>query len=111
MDDLERRGLLGGRVSRRGMLRGTVLGGAGLATAALIGCGNDDEDGGDAGGDASAAAGGSTTADAAETSAEGVIQNPNLPYPHQFPDPAGDPVAGGRMTVASTAERCRESAV
>ncbi|MDP2328851.1 MAG: hypothetical protein Q8M79_12315, partial [Dehalococcoidia bacterium] len=30
------------RVSRRGVIRGVALGGAGLAGAALIGCGGDD---------------------------------------------------------------------
>ncbi|MCK9486484.1 MAG: ABC transporter substrate-binding protein [Dehalococcoidia bacterium] len=34
----------GGRFSRRTVLRGTALGGVGLAGAALIGCGGDDED-------------------------------------------------------------------
>ena len=35
------------RVSRRGVIRGAALGGVGLAGAALIGCGSDDEDGDD----------------------------------------------------------------
>ncbi len=36
------------RISRRGVLRGAAMGGAGLATAALIGCGSDEESGGSA---------------------------------------------------------------
>ena len=52
-------------VSRRSMLRGTAVGAAGLAGAALIGCGSDDDDdggddGGDGGGDATQTPGGST---------------------------------------------------
>ena len=36
--------VLGGRVTRRAFLRGSALGGVGLATAAVIGCGDDDDD-------------------------------------------------------------------
>ncbi len=36
--------LLRGSVSRRGFLRGATIGGVGLATAAVIGCGDDDDD-------------------------------------------------------------------
>ena len=32
------------RISRRSLLRGAALGGVGLATAAVIGCGDDDDD-------------------------------------------------------------------
>ncbi len=49
------------RVSRRGMMRGASIAGAGVATAALVGCGDDDDDdGGDSG--QSPAAGQTTTA-------------------------------------------------
>ena len=49
------------RISRRGILRGTALGAAGLAGAVLIGCGDDDGDGDggdDGGGDGDAKRGG-----------------------------------------------------
>ena len=36
--------LLIGRLTRRQLLRGAALGTAGLAAAALIGCGDDDDD-------------------------------------------------------------------
>ena len=36
--------LWNGRVGRRGFLRGAALGGVGLATAAVIGCGDDDDE-------------------------------------------------------------------
>jgi len=84
------------------MLRGTALGGVGLATAALIGCGDDDDGDGGGGDGNEERIGGSTTADQAETTAEGVIQNPNLPYPHHFPEPDKEPVRGGKLTVGAT---------
>ncbi len=37
-------GLIGSRVSRRSVIRGGVIGAAGLTAAALIGCGDDDDD-------------------------------------------------------------------
>ena len=42
--DLSERTLLGQRIGRRSLLRGGVIGGVGLATAAVIGCGDDDDD-------------------------------------------------------------------
>jgi peptide/nickel transport system substrate-binding protein len=39
--------IVGARIGRRGFLRGAALGGVGLATAAVIGCGDDDGDGDD----------------------------------------------------------------
>src|SRR5690606_38662854 len=59
---------LGHPVSRRGVLRGAAVGGAGLAGAALIGCGSDDDDG-DGGGASTPTGGG--TASPTETSAAG----------------------------------------
>ena len=51
----------GRRVSRRSMLRGAGVGAAGLAGAALIGCGDDDDDD-DGGGGGGGGGGGATTA-------------------------------------------------
>jgi ABC-type transport system substrate-binding protein len=96
------------------LLRGGVLGGAGLAAAALVGCGDDDDDDDDddtvaatatptapvAGDDDDAA-----TGDDDDTVATGpgqVIRDPDLPYPYQFPDPAGTPKPGGTMNVGVT---------
>ena len=67
------------RVSRRAMLRGSAIGGAGLAGAVLIGCGSDDDDGGDDGGGGGGGGGGATatTAPATEvpaTSGGGVVK-------------------------------------
>jgi peptide/nickel transport system substrate-binding protein len=42
--------MMGSRISRRGALRGAGIGAAGLAGAALIGCGDDDDDDDDDGG-------------------------------------------------------------
>ena len=115
-------------VSRRTLLRGGLLGGVGLAAAALIGCGGDDDDDDDD--DATTAttsSGGSTTTttttqtttsddsddgdDAAteddggdEPVGEGMyVKDDDLPYPYQFPEPAGlTPKPGGIMRIAAT---------
>ena len=114
-------------VSRRTLLRGGLLGGVGLAAAALIGCGGDDDDDDDDGATTSGTTGGSTTTtsttqtstssdsddgdDAAtddnggdEPAGEGMyVKDPDLPYPYQFPEPAGlTPKPGGIMRIAAT---------
>ena len=125
-------------VSRRTVLRGGLLGGVGLAAAALIGCGGDDDDDDDNGGTTATTSGssGSTTTtssssssssssdssassddssddseDDTTTDANGgeeagvgmLVQDPDLPYPYQFPEPGGlTPKAGGVMRVAAT---------
>ena len=125
-------------VSRRTLLRGGLLGGVGLAAAALIGCGGDDDDDDDNGGTTATTSGssGSTTTtssssssssssdssassddssddseDDTTTDANGgeeagvgmLVQDPDLPYPYQFPEPGGlTPKAGGVMRVAAT---------
>ena len=94
-------------VSRRTLLRGSVLGGAGLAAAALIGCGDDDDDD-DSGGGGDTTATVTGTATPTETTGEvptGVgklVQDPSLPFPYNFPEPNKEPKAGGTMVVAST---------
>ena len=114
-------------VSRRTLLRGGLLGGVGLAAAALIGCGGDDDDDDDDGATTGGTTGGSTTTttsttqtstssdpddgdDAAtddngdEPAGEGMyVKDPDLPYPYQFPEPAGlTPKPGGIMRIAAT---------
>ena len=110
-------------VSRRTVLRGGLLGGVGLAAAALIGCGGDDDDD-DGGSDASTgsssttgttssgstssggASGGSTTTSTTggDEPGEGMlVRDPDLPFPYQFPEPGGlTPKAGGVMNIAAT---------
>lgn len=44
-----RRGGFGGALGRRALLRGALLGGAGLAAAALLGCGGEDDEEGEGG--------------------------------------------------------------
>jgi peptide/nickel transport system substrate-binding protein len=90
-----------GRYSRRTVVRGAALGGVGLATAALIGCGSDDEEDEPEPTAAGTSASGEATA-AATASADGIVQDPNLPYPFNFPEPATEPKAGGVMRVAGT---------
>ena len=82
-------------LGRRTFLRTSALAGAGLAAAALVGCGGDDEEAG-AGGDAAA----SGTAEA--TGAGKLVRDPALPFPYNFPEPAKQPKAGGTMRVAAT---------
>ncbi len=122
-------------LNRRTLLRGGLLGGVGLAAAALVGCGGDDDDdeepaattgsSGGSGGTASVTV--KTTSDSASddssddsAAADGdngddgsggevatgvgmLVRDPDLPYPYQFPEPAGlTPKAGGIMKIAAT---------
>ena len=101
-DERDWRGMLQGGLSRRALLRGGTVGAAGLAAAALIGCGDDDED--EPAATATAAGGGAATATATAEAAAFVplgtdIKDPNQPYPYQFQDPAGEPKSGGRMVM------------
>src|SRR5688572_27847855 len=59
------------RLSRRGVVRGAALGGVGLAGAALIGCGSDDDTSDP---NATAEGGASGTASPSETTAAGSIK-------------------------------------
>ena len=72
LDDFKRLTL--GVTSRRTLLRGAVLGGAGLAAAALIGCGDDDDDDDDGGG----GGGGTATPTATEAPAAGPFRPQSL---------------------------------
>ena len=111
-------------VGRRTVLRGGLLGGAGLAAAALIGCGGDDDD--DAttqtttSGTTTTASTSGTTSGTSGTSTDSstsdgdggadegfeplgkLVQDPDLPYPYNFPEPNKAPVPGGIMKVAAT---------
>ena len=89
--------ILNGRVSRRTFLRGSALGGVGLATAAVIGCDDDDDD------DDSVAAsptpgGGSTPAPSTSTPEPG--KEITLNYAANNPIPTMSP----NSTAASTSE-------
>ena len=111
------------RTLLRGGLLGGLLGGVGLAAAALIGCGGDDDDDGDTAATTTTSGGGTTGTsssggasstgssggdsgdddDAAPAVGEGMlVQDPDLPYPYQFPEPAKTPRAGGRLRVGVT---------
>src|SRR5262245_2184774 len=77
-------------VARRDVLRGSLLAGAGIAAAALLGCGGDDDE------DAPpAATGAASQSTAAATGPGRLVKDPDLPYPFEFPDPAGQPKRGG----------------
>ena len=110
----------GAELNRRTLLRGSLLGGAGLAAAALVGCGGDDDDdtasSSDSGGGTAAPAATTAPASATATAAAAttpdddvdlgprgeLVQDPNLPFPFNFPEPNTTPKAGGRMVVAAT---------
>ena len=113
--DSEWLNVLGRGVSRRGLLRGGALGAAGLATAALIGCGDDEDEeepatttpaaGGsdNSGSSGSDDDGGTAAADIEYPNGVGtLVQDPNLPFPYNFPEPEKAPKAGGIMKVANT---------
>ncbi len=89
---------LAARLGRRAWLRGTAIGAGGLAAAALIGCGSDDEEA------SPTAASGSATASAtaAVASDPRYPKDPSLQYPFNYPEPDKQPVAGGTMRVAAT---------
>jgi peptide/nickel transport system substrate-binding protein len=76
-----------------------LVGGVGVAAAALLGCGGDD--GGltqsPSGEDEAAAADVGYPAGRGE-----LVQDPDLPYPYNFPEPAKSAKPGGIMAVAAT---------
>jgi ABC-type transport system substrate-binding protein len=81
-------------MTRRGLLRGSLAGGMGLAAAALIGCGSDDEEpsGGTGEGAPETSTGTQTAAGIGE-----LIKDDALPYPYQFPEPDKPVKPGGVM--------------
>ena len=112
-------------VGRRTLLRGGLLGGVGLAAAALIGCGGDDDDDDEAATTQTTTSGTGTTASSSGTTASSsddaddaaadddsaedqpavigqLVRDERLPYPYNFPEPNKTPVPGGIMKVAAT---------
>ena len=85
-------------LGRRALLRGGALGAAGLAAAALIGCGGDDEE---TDAPASTSNQGGAASTAAATGPGRLVKDPDLPYPYEFPDPAGTPKRGGTFVHAT----------
>ncbi|MXW24121.1 MAG: ABC transporter substrate-binding protein, partial [Chloroflexi bacterium] len=89
---------------RRTVLRGALLGGVGLAAAALLGCGGDDDDDDDAAAPAAPAAAtavAAATEQAAPDASEGLVTPAGNVIPLQFPEPAGvTPKAGGVLKQA-----------
>ncbi len=89
-------------VGRRAVLRGSLLGGAGLAAAALIGCGDDEEE--PSGATGTATGGGDDTAaiDMGDDERGHYVKDDDLPYPYNFPEPKTEPKPGGVMVVGAT---------
>ena len=112
--------MFGNVTGRRTLLRGSAIGVAGLAAAALVGCGGDDDDDDDTASSSSSSGSstsGSTTTTTTTTAAADpdddsedatvarsmgeLIQDPSLPFPYNFPEPDKEPKAGG--TIISSA--------
>ena len=114
MSDEQRIGLgaLNLQIGRRTLLRGSALGAAGLATAALIGCGDDEEKEEETAATTPAAGGAGSTDGDDDTEAAAdiefpngrgeLVQDPALPYPYNFPEPNIAPKRGGILKVAAT---------
>ncbi len=89
-----------GRLGRRTVLRGSLLAGAGLAAAALIGCGSDDE--GEEGDPSATGTPAASTIDQGDAERGRYVKDDALPYPYNYPEPKKDPKPGGVMKVAAT---------
>ncbi|MBX7110956.1 MAG: ABC transporter substrate-binding protein [Dehalococcoidia bacterium] len=84
-------------IDRRTVLRGGTLALGGIAAAALIGCGGDDEETPTATG--TAAATGTTTAANKNQNPAQLVKDPNLPYPFGIAEPDKPAKAGGVLNV------------
>src|SRR5687767_12120453 len=89
--------------SRRGVVKTGLLAGAGLAAAAVIGCGGDDDEDAPPSQGTQAAPSSTQTATTA-VHAEGdyaeLAKADGAPYPYDYPEPEGQPKAGGTMRLA-----------
>jgi ABC-type transport system substrate-binding protein len=81
---------LGAILGRRALLRGSALAASGVAAAALLGCGGDDEDEPTSAEPTGAASG-------TEEDFEGIVTTTGRQIPFNYPDPAGAPKSGGTM--------------
>lgn len=90
--------LLTSRLGRRALVRTGALTATGLAAAALIGCGGDDEK---APSD-TAAADLKTTDKRPDQLPPGWVWNAGAPFPVDFPEPNRTPKAGGTFTIATS---------
>ena len=92
-------------VSRRGVLNGLGMGGAGVLLASLVGCGGSDSEvpepsSGE--GTVAATANLSTTGKRPDTLPTGWNWDAKLPFPYQFPEPAKEAKPGGTMHVSTS---------
>ena len=98
--DLSERRLLGQRIGRRSLLRGGVIGGVGLATAAVIGCGDDDDEAPAAAAPAAPAAPAATQQVAAATPAATATADPTAVAATATPAPP-PPAKTAHLNIAS----------
>lgn len=93
--------------SRRKFIRGTLVGGAGLSAAVLIGCGDSDEDSppadSTAGSSSSTSSGGSTSSGSSSSSSGGGTESTATPEEKELGftfQSDGTPKPGGALTIA-----------
>ncbi|MGE0227337.1 MAG: ABC transporter substrate-binding protein, partial [Dehalococcoidia bacterium] len=86
-------------LNRRTLLRGGTLALGGVAAAALIGCGGDDEDEPAPSGASGPASTGTAVAVNKNQNPAQLTSNPDLPYPFGIPEPDKAPKAGGTLNV------------
>lgn len=89
-------------LGRRAFTRATILGGAGLAAAALIGCGGDNESEPSGGGTTSTTTNLKTTDKRPDQLPAGWVWEADAPYPADFPEPDKAPKPGGTFNVAAS---------
>jgi len=85
---------------RRSALKAGVLGLGGLAAAALIGCGGDDNGGSEPAGGSGPSS--TTNVDMGDERRGRYVKDPDLPFSYTFPEPNKEPKPGGVMRVAAT---------
>jgi peptide/nickel transport system substrate-binding protein len=96
------------KTSRRSVLRGLGMGGAGVVFASLIGCGGSDSDDGSSPSSDASPGSSSTTANITTTGKRpatlpaGWLWDQNLPFPYAFPEPVKEAKPGGTLRVATT---------
>ncbi len=92
---------LGSRLDRRSVLRGTALGGAGLAAAALLGCGSNARQAAPKAGAPVPSLGSQSTGSEAQWDYTAAAKADGAPFPYGFPEPAGEPQRGGTIVQSN----------
>ena len=83
------------RVGRRSVLRGAALGGAGLAAAALFGCGSNSQQAVPKAGAPAPSVGSQSVGSEVAWDYVAAAKADGAPFPYNFPEPPGEPQRGG----------------